>query len=205
MLSYPKREDDGSFIAISLFSYTYEYKYKSPKWPKTLSAVIFSLRHTNWNIHQFFFLRPWCYLSCKTIVWHSMAAIISCHYCSSLPSSKLFTPKIPTNHFRFPFSQNNLLSRRFGPRCSPQNPHQKVWILDLMPFIRIVEYFVLLHYIWIFNQILSLENRLRMYEMLFCCFLIAVMCNWNSLSRSNCKAYGMHSFLLINQRSKLCW
>ncbi|XP_030953983.1 peptidyl-prolyl cis-trans isomerase, chloroplastic isoform X2 [Quercus robur] len=54
-----------------------------------------------------------------------MAAIISCHYCSTLPSSKLFTPKIPTNHFRFPFSQNNFLSRRFGPRCSAQNPHQK--------------------------------------------------------------------------------
>ncbi|KAL0014293.1 hypothetical protein SO802_001362 [Lithocarpus litseifolius] len=54
-----------------------------------------------------------------------MAAIISCHYCSTLPNSKFFTPKIPTNHFRFPFSQNNFLSRRFGPRCSAQNPHQK--------------------------------------------------------------------------------
>uniref|UniRef100_A0A2N9ECX7 peptidylprolyl isomerase n=1 Tax=Fagus sylvatica TaxID=28930 RepID=A0A2N9ECX7_FAGSY len=54
-----------------------------------------------------------------------MAAIISCHYCSPLSSSKLFTPKIPTNHFRLPFSQSNSLSRRFGPRCSAQNPHQQ--------------------------------------------------------------------------------
>ncbi|GMY13385.1 peptidyl-prolyl cis-trans isomerase, chloroplastic [Fagus crenata] len=54
-----------------------------------------------------------------------MAAIISCHYCSPLSSSKLFTPKIPTNHFRLPFSQTNFLSRRFGPRCSAQNPHQQ--------------------------------------------------------------------------------
>ncbi|XP_015879125.2 peptidyl-prolyl cis-trans isomerase, chloroplastic [Ziziphus jujuba] len=53
-----------------------------------------------------------------------MAAIIPCHYCTTSPATtRLFRPLIPTNRVRFPNAPTHSFFRRFGTRCSSQNPH----------------------------------------------------------------------------------
>ncbi|KAA8530249.1 hypothetical protein F0562_004958 [Nyssa sinensis] len=53
-----------------------------------------------------------------------MAAIISCHFFSPLYStSKLFNPKISTDHIRFSNTQRNASFLGFRPLCSSENHH----------------------------------------------------------------------------------
>lgn len=53
-----------------------------------------------------------------------MAAIISsCQYCTSPATSKFFRPITPTNPFRFPNATSRDFFRRYGTRCSANDPH----------------------------------------------------------------------------------
>lgn len=49
-----------------------------------------------------------------------MAAIISCHYCTSPSTTNIFKPTKP---FRFPNASSHVYLRRFGTRCSTNNQH----------------------------------------------------------------------------------
>ncbi|KAA8548090.1 hypothetical protein F0562_004649 [Nyssa sinensis] len=68
-----------------------------------------------------------------------MAAIVSCHFCSSLyTTSKLNRPKISTNDTRTSNTRRNAAVRGSGTRCSSKNPpsfqfhnKQKDWLFPL--------------------------------------------------------------------------
>ncbi|XP_059638759.1 peptidyl-prolyl cis-trans isomerase, chloroplastic [Cornus florida] len=54
-----------------------------------------------------------------------MAAVISCHYCSSVSiTSKPINPKTFPNYIRFSITQRNASIRRFQPKCSSKNPNR---------------------------------------------------------------------------------
>ncbi|KAI8541499.1 hypothetical protein RHMOL_Rhmol08G0065800 [Rhododendron molle] len=63
-----------------------------------------------------------------------MAAIVSCHYSSSLSTtSKLINPQLSTNFVRFSNSQKNTSFHRFVTRCSSQIPRHHKQLSETRP------------------------------------------------------------------------
>lgn len=90
-----------------------------------------------------------------------MAAIIPCHYCTTSPATtRLFRPLIPTNRVRFPNAPTHSFFRRFGTRCSSQNPHpfdlqnKQVWFLWFWVSSKIVKFTCFFSFICIVEEVL---------------------------------------------------